>query len=71
MMTEEEAREYLKSKGSPEHVWQGGRSALIQRWKDFLNAYSEVSVRLPIVHPLAGLESQGTCQVTRRQVNER
>jgi hypothetical protein len=35
-MTEEQVQEYLKSRGWPKRVWQGGREALIQRWKDFV-----------------------------------
>jgi hypothetical protein len=35
-MTEEEAREYLKKRGCPEFVWQGGIERLIQRWGDFV-----------------------------------
>jgi hypothetical protein len=35
-MTDEEVKAYLKIKGWPERFWQGGREALIQRWKDFI-----------------------------------
>jgi hypothetical protein len=35
-MTDEEVKTYLKGKGWPERIWQGGREPLIQRWKDFV-----------------------------------
>lgn len=35
-MTEEQVKIYLKEKGWPKNVWQGGREKLIQRWKDFV-----------------------------------
>jgi len=35
-MGDQQIKEYLKDRGCPEHVWQGGRDRLIRRWKDFV-----------------------------------
>jgi len=35
-MTEEQVREYLKDRGCPRVVWQGGKDRLLARWKSFV-----------------------------------
>ena len=35
-MTEEQVKEYLKKRGCPQAVWQGGRDHLVARWKNFV-----------------------------------
>jgi hypothetical protein len=35
-MTDDQVKEYLKSRGLPEWIWRGGSAPLIQRWKDFV-----------------------------------
>ena len=35
-MTEAQIREYLRTRGCPEFVWQGGGQGLIKRWNEFV-----------------------------------
>ena len=36
-MTDAEVKEFLKECGYPEHIIQGGRKGLIQKWEKFVN----------------------------------
>ena len=36
-MTEEQIKQYLKTKGFPDHAWQRGSEWLVQRWNDFVS----------------------------------
>jgi len=35
-MTEDEIKFYLKNRGCPEHVWQGGAERLLRKWNNFV-----------------------------------
>ena len=40
-MTEEQVKEYLKNRGCPEFIWQGGSAGLIRRWQEFVTDVEE------------------------------